>query len=117
MSAAVQLNPHKAGDVWPGLSSVVIKVDGAPLNLTGKVVEMMVKRYVADALPALALSSASGGITVDADATSGRFSLPPRAVALKPGRYFWELQVRDGTGPVTYAGGTWQIVPEVVTNV
>lgn len=50
MSAAVQLNPHKAGDVWPGISSVVIKVDGAPLNLTGKVVEMMVKRYVTDAL-------------------------------------------------------------------
>ncbi|WP_345739052.1 hypothetical protein [Prosthecobacter algae] len=114
MSAAVRLHPHKAGDVWPGLSSVVIKVDGVPLDLTGTVVEMHFKRYVGDALPALALGSEGEGIVVREDATAGTFSVPARVVGLRPGRYFWELQVRTGVERVTYAGGTWEIMPEVV---
>ena len=93
---------------------MVIKVDGVPLDLTGAVVEMHFKRYVGDALPAEALSSEEDGIVVAGDATAGTFSVPPQLMDLRPGRYFWELQVRTGEERVTYAGGTWEIVPEVV---
>lgn len=118
MSAAVQLHPHKAGDLWPGLSSVTIKVDGAPLDLTGAVVKMHLKRYVRDVLPAFALSSAGAqpGIVLGDDAALGAFHVPPVVVDVPAGKYFWDLQVTQGGQPVTYASGSWQILPDVVTN-
>lgn len=114
MSAFVQLHPHKSGDLWPGLSSVVIRVDGVPLNLTGAVLEMQFKRYATDALPALRLSSTGGapGMTVVGDPAAGMLRVPGRVVTLRPGRYFWDIQVTVGGQPVTYATGTWQITPD-----
>lgn len=118
MSAAVQLHSHKAGDLWPGLSSVVIKVDGVPLDLTGAVVKMHLKRYVRDVLPAFALSSAGvqPGIVLGAAAVQGMFHVPAVVVSVPPGKYFWDIQVTQGGLPVTYASGSWQITPEVVTD-
>ena len=115
MSAPVQLHPHKSGDLWPGLSSVVIRVDGTPLDLTGAVVQMQFKRFVTDAVAALPLTSAgeAPGILIDEDAEAGRFSIPARIVGLLPGRYFWDIQVTAGGLPVTYAAGTWQITQDV----
>jgi hypothetical protein len=115
MSAPVQLHPHKSGDLWPGLSSVAIRVDGEPLNLTGAVVQMQFKRFVTDAVAALPLTSAgeAPGILIDDDATAGVFSIPARIVGLLPGRYFWDIQVSVAEQPVTYATGTWQILQDV----
>lgn len=115
MSAPVHLHQHKSGDLWPGLSSVTIRVDGTPLDLTGAVVQMQFKRFVTDTVAALALTSAgeAPGILINADATKGVFSIPARIVGLLPGRYFWDIQVSVAGQPVTYASGTWQILQDI----
>ncbi|TDU64113.1 hypothetical protein EI77_04297 [Prosthecobacter fusiformis] len=115
MSAPVQLYPHKSGDLWAGLSSVAIRVDGVPLDLTGAVVQMQFKRFPTDAVAALPLTSAgeTPGILIAEDATEGTFSVTPRVVGLLPGRYFWDIQVTREGQPVTYAAGTWQITLDV----
>jgi hypothetical protein len=115
MSAPVQLHPHKSGDLWPGLSSVSIRVDGVPLDLTGAVIQMQFKRFMSDVAAALPLSSAgeSPGILVTGDPSEGVFSVPARVVGLLPGRYFWDIQISTAGQPMTYAAGTWQITPDV----
>lgn len=114
MSAPVQLRPHKSGDLWLGLSAVSILMDGVPMDLTGAVIDLQFKRFVTDAVAALALRSVGegAGIVVD-DPVTGVFRVPPRVVVLRPGRYFWDLQITVGGGPVTYASGTWQITQDV----
>lgn len=113
MAAPVQLRPHKAGDLWGGLAEVSIRVDGVPLDLEGAVVKMHFKRFVTDQAAALELSSAGEAPGIVFGEEPGVFQVPERVVALRPGRYFWDIQVTTGAGPVTYASGTWQITPDV----
>ncbi len=115
MSAPVQLFPHKSGDSWPGLPSIAITVDGEPLDLTGATIRMQFKQFISDSIAALSLSSQGGspGIVVAEDPTTGVFSVPRRVIPLKPGRYFWDIEVTHDSQPVTYVAGTWQITSDV----
>lgn len=114
MSAPVQLKAHKSGDYWLGLSSISIKVDGTPLNLTGATILLQFKKFVTDSAAALALTNIgdSPGIIVT-DAEGGVFEVPARVITLKPSRYYWDIQVSVNNQPVTYATGSWQITQDV----
>lgn len=112
MSAPVQLNPHKSGDYWPGLPSVAIRVDGEPLNLAGATILLQFKRYPSDAVAALALTNIGGSPGIIAT-DPGVFVVSGRTITLKPGAYFWDIQITSDSKPETYASGTWQITPDV----
>ena len=92
-----------------------ILVDAEPLNLTGAIIEMDVKKD-ACSTPILAFTSvASAGITIT-DAVDGWFSINEQYIDVKPCNYQYDIKITLADESVKrYVGGLFQVVT-TITN-
>lgn len=73
----------------------LLEADGAPVNLSGMTVELVLHRPNGD------LVDVAGDVTTE-DAAAGRVRYSPDAADLAPGHYLARWKVTDGGGKVGY---------------
>lgn len=109
----VKLNTARRGDTWAGLGSVTVKVDGAPLDLTGAKIEMQLRRTPRHAKVMLEWSTLYETIEF-VDALNGVFRVLSRKMDVPAGSYHWDIELTLASGRVlTIAAGTWSIGQDV----
>lgn len=102
-----------AGDTFPGITELTVKVNGsAPANSLSSV--RMDIRTAADATSATkALTSAGGDITIN-DAAAWNITVEPFAIDIAADNYVFDIEFTDSAGNVsTYVAGTWKVVQDV----
>ena len=90
-----------------------IVIDGTPLNLTGAVIKMDIKKDV-HSNPALSLTSVgSNGISIT-NAINGQFSIEEQIFTIPAFSYQYDIQITLSNGKVkTYIGGIFQVVDTI----
>lgn len=92
--------------------------DGSPVNLTGYIARMQVRRTYKSASPALSLTSPSGGLVINGAAGTITVSVSnPQTAALcvdnDRTQYVYDLEVESGAGLVTKVSkGFFTVHPE-----
>jgi len=100
-------------DTWTGISSVT--VTPAPASPLASVI-MAFKVDPSATAPALQLTSAASQITIT-NAATWTFSVPPQALALTPGTWYWQIQTTSAAGTVnTYLQGTLEVLNDYTTT-
>jgi hypothetical protein len=103
---------HRRGDTWDGINSIIINVNGVPINLTNAVVKMEFRQSL-DSPVILTLTSEDGSIEIF-NALNGNIRIPPKKIEIPFGKYLYDLQVTYLDGVVkTYMEGTWEIKPDI----
>jgi hypothetical protein len=102
---------HRRGDTWDGISSIGIKVNGAPVNLSGSLITMEFREDY-DSPVALTFSTATSTIIIQPSLSS--IKIPPIKITIPPATYKYDLQIiyPDSTTK-TYMEGSWQIYFDV----
>ena len=94
-----------SGDSFSGANFTVTK-NGAAIDLTGASIVMTVKKPGSNS----GLSVSTPSVITITYPTQGRFSILPFVVGLKPGVYFYSIQITFSTGvKKTYISGSWEI--------
>jgi hypothetical protein len=100
------------GDTWPGISSLYLGKNDAPLNLTDASILIQFRKDV-DSPVTLELSTDNGRVVI-LDAENGTFRIPEFLVTTQYGTYKYDLQVTFPDGYTkTYLKGTWQVVSDI----
>lgn len=115
--ANVDLQDHVHGDTWPGISSIVITVNGVtPATACSRVTMGFGK---AETWPAYAYALSSdpdddeGAITIVSGA-GWSFAVPAQLLPLEPGEWKWDMRFTDAGGVVsTYLGGVLTVSQNV----
>lgn len=81
--------PIFVGDTWDGFT-FIYEEDGDPVNLTGATIRMTL---VSDSGGSIALSSATGGFTINAPLTGGFVCNPINRMAYPAGTYNGDLEI------------------------
>lgn len=87
-----------------------IIIDNVPLNLTGSVIKMDIKKN-ACSLSALTLTSvANAGITIT-NAVNGQFKINEQIISIPASNYQYDIQITLADGNVnTWVGGLFQVI-------
>ncbi len=100
-------------DTWTGISSIAITP--APASALASVI-MAFKVDPTATDPELELTSADGDITIT-NAATWTFSVPPQALDLAPGTWYWQIQTTSASGVVnTYLQGTLDVLNDYTTT-
>lgn len=114
---------RKQGDTWAWQIGWYQPIPGSnpprpdytnPINLTGWTAKVQLKRAYADTVPALALTSPSGGLTVDGPNGAVSVLASFALTDIVPGRYLWECEVTNGTARETIAEGPFIVTAQVI---
>lgn len=106
------IHSHRRGDTWDGINSIIINVNGIPINLTNATIKMDFRQDL-DAPVALTLSTTDNSIMIT-NAMEGTITIPPQKIEIPFAKYLYDLQVTYSTGVVkTYLSGTWQIEADI----
>jgi len=102
---------HRRGDTWDGISSIGIKVNNVPANLSGSLVTMELREDY-DTPVVLTFSTTTSTIRIQNSLSS--INIPARIINIPPATYKYDLQViyPDSTTK-TYMEGTWEIYFDV----
>jgi hypothetical protein len=92
-----------------------ILIDGEPLDLTGAVIRMQVKKDACSS-PVLTLTSVENdGITIT-DAVDGKFKINEQIITIPTCNYEYDIKITLDSGDVKYyVGGLFQVV-KTITN-
>lgn len=102
----------KRGDSWSGFMSQ-ITMNGTPLNLSGSLIKMDLKKDSCDCSAVLALSSPDAGITI-LNPLSGIFQVDPRIIDILPRDYDYDIQITlSSLQVITPMGGIFTILSDV----
>ncbi len=105
---------HRRGDTWDGVNSIIINVNGVPINLTDAVIKIDFRQSL-DSPVVLTLSTNDGTIEV-IKLLEGSIRIPPKKIEIPFGKYMYDLQVTYPNGVIkTYMEGTWEIKPDITT--
>jgi hypothetical protein len=108
------------GTTKPVNIAVTLGVGGAPVNLTGKSLKLMVKYRHEDADAQAIISLANGSGITYTDATNGlaqALFLPSHTSALDAGKIYdlvYDVRLIDGSNAYTVAGGKFTVGRVVV---
>lgn len=104
-------------DTYPGLSATIIK-NGSPLDLTGSVIRMMLKKTAGDTCYQLEFSSLSTteNVITIFDPPAGKFRIEPEIITLQPKVYVYDVQVHlsDNT-VITFLKGNFEVLIDITT--
>lgn len=106
---------HIKGDTFDEVNFEV-KVNTVPMNLTGSVIKMQLRKDAYDHItpPSLSLTSvANAGITLTA-ATLGKFKINSQVIDIDVYNYSYDIQITLSTGVVkTYVSGFFDVLIDV----
>jgi len=110
---AIRLRPNfnlpdqRTGDTLRAID-ITLKINQAPVDLTGATVLIQVRPEPASSTVSMTLS------TSFPDAANGVLRIDEQAVSLASGLYYYDLQITmPGGFRETYLTGTWQILQDV----
>ena len=112
MTAKLDLDAHRSGDTWPGLSLTVLDDDGAAVDLTGALgIIMQIKgNRNDDSDDAIFSASVGSGITIGGTPTEGKFTVDAAAITAEQADYYYDIQVTVASGAIyTVLSGTFPI--------
>jgi hypothetical protein len=111
MAYTYNIPKHRRGDTWKGINAIGIKVNGAPINLSGAKVDMEFREDY-DAPAILSLSTTTSTISVLPSLSA--FTIPAILIDIPPATYKYDTQITSALGVVnTYMEGTWEIYFDV----
>ena len=103
---------HIKGDTFDEVNFSV-KINNTPLNLTGAVIKMQLRKDPYDLItaPSLSLTSeASDGITI-VSPTLGRFKINSRVINIDVFNYYYDIQITLSNGVIkTYINGFFDVI-------
>jgi hypothetical protein len=103
---------HTRGDTYPGLDfEVIINGSAKPLASTDIKIEFRQGSKTGSVMKTLTNGS---GITVT-DAPAGKFRIDAFLVSFPPGKYYYDVQFKDGSVIKTYIYGAWVILQDVTS--
>ena len=116
---ALTLDPITAGDTWPGIPSISIRISvngvSSPPSSPLKTVRMRFAQRLMSLGDVVELSSSSPDEILITSAANWEFSIPPQAVpSLTEGSWRWNLETTADDGTVaTYLAGEFPVLPDV----
>ena len=106
---------HTKGDTFDGVL-FTLKKNGVAVDLSVCTITMDMRLTALGAIAKSFTSAGSGGITIDADPTSGKFVLDAQIIDIAAGTYMFDMQfLFDDTPDVvkTYIKGNWTILQDI----
>jgi hypothetical protein len=92
-----------------------ILIDSVPLDLTGAVIRMQVKKDACSSAVLTLTSVGSAGITIT-DAVNGQFKINEQIIDIPTCNYEYDIKITLASGEVDYyVGGLFQVV-KTITN-
>jgi hypothetical protein len=90
-----------------------VTIDGTPLDLTGAVIRMQVKKDACSSAVLTLTSVSSAGITIT-DAVNGQFKINEQIITIPTCNYEYDIQITLASGEVDYyVGGLFQVVKTI----
>lgn len=107
----VELPTHISGDWWNGMGPITVKINGDPLNISGNVIKMQIRKTRKPGEPVLAEWSTEDNTIEITDGVNGVFTIKGRALTLPGGNLFSDVQL------ITTDSKIYTIIPEIVWNI
>jgi hypothetical protein len=108
--------PVTRGDTFNGTNFTIL-VNDVALDLTDALIEMDLKLTPDATTSAKTFTSDNnGGITIDADPTTGKFTVDAGIMdeTIAVGNYYYDIEITLSNNVVkTYVGGRWNILQDV----
>lgn len=111
----MNISGHKAGDTWYGLSGQIL-LNGEPLNISGALVRMQIRKEKSWPRYAYEWSTTGNTIQLIDNGTGGSFYIVSGVVDVPANNYFFDIEMQLPDGQIiTPVEGTWEI-QETVTR-
>ena len=105
----IHLGEIKQGDYWAGVQLITYAINGEPVDITGAVIRMHLrKRHDSPGEPLLSWSTEDSTINI-VDAEAGEFAILGRTMTIEPGTYASDVEVAIDAKPLTVLDFSWTI--------